>query len=144
MYNLHPPLTSFPFALFSVVVILEVVNLRRPNQTVQGAARINLVLAGVFTLFAFLSGYMGNEFANRGGPVSQDAIEFHHLMGKALLFLIVPTVALKFVHVAAEHNKAAFGWLYAACLAVTYLLVLYTGFLGAELVFEHGAGVARR
>ena len=96
---------------------------------------------GISVLLAFLSGYQGAEFVTPEQNVPDSAIGWHQDMGRILLFITIPVVALGMIYEKAENNKKFFQAAYYFFLILGFLMVLYTGYLGAELVFSHGAGV---
>jgi len=141
VYNFHPPLTAFPLALFTVVVVLEGVSLFYKSEQLRMAIKVNVLFAGLAVVCAFYSGYWGNEYASQTFEVSADLISQHHVAGRLLLFCSVPCVGLCFIWEKAKHRPDLFRGAYYGFLSVCFFLVLYTGYLGAGLVFDHGAGV---
>jgi uncharacterized membrane protein len=140
MYNLHPPLSAFPIVLLVVVVVLELVAYRRRPEW-RTAIEFLLVLSVVATVAAFFSGYQGSDLADQTFRVSDEVIAWHHTCGRLVLFLVLPCAALRFVCTRARYNARAFAVAYGVVLTVCVGLVLYTGYLGGQLVFAHGAGV---
>lgn len=141
IYNFHPPLAAFPFALIFVVVLLEVLQLLRGSLQFEQVIRVNLVIASIFAVLAFFSGYQANDLANQSFVVTDSQISQHHLFGKALLFSLIPCLALRFLAPSAKHGAKVFWGIYYLLLTICFGLVMYTGYLGAELVFGHGAAV---
>lgn len=142
MYNFHPPLSAFPFALITLVALLEIFNFRGTSATFRAAIRVNLFAAGVATIAAFLSGYGASEAANQSFTVADEVIARHHFFGRFLLFVIIPCVAVRLIADRAKHGTRLFVGAYYLLLVVSIGLVVYTGFLGGKLVFESGAGVS--
>lgn len=140
-FELHPPLTAFPVALLTLVVIFEGIALARPAPGWRHSIEVLLVLAVLAVAAAFFSGYQASDRANQTFTIADEVIAWHHVMGRALLFAIVPCAALRFVAARARFNRTGFYTAYGFALALCLGLVAYTGWLGGELVFEHGAGV---
>lgn len=138
---LHPPLTVFPPALISVVLLLELVFLFRPYPWIRRVSEVNLALAGVGVVAAFFSGYQAITVAEKTFKIAPELIATHHQFGKLLLFAIIPTVTLGFLHSRATHGKSGFRAAYLFSLALSFALVVYACYLGGDLVFVHGAGV---
>ena len=90
----HPPLTAFPAALFTAVVLLELLGIWYKADWVRVTARVNLVLAAGGVLLAFISGYQAIDVAQQTFQVENDVINNHHMYGRLLLFAVVPCVAL--------------------------------------------------
>jgi len=141
MYNLHPVFTTLPFALFMVVAFLEGVSLFWKPPFLQRTIQVNLLLAGLTIIPAFLSGYQGLTLAEQSFTVQESLIVTHHSFGKALLFIAVPCVALGLVSANVKEYRIVWKGFYYLTLFCCVGLVIYTGYLGAELVFSHGAGV---
>lgn len=138
--NLHPPLTAFPLVLIVLVVVLELYA-RVRGKDWRGPIEFIVVAMVVAVLAAFFSGYPASEGADQTFLVPDEAISRHHTVGRFLLFLSLPCAALRFVATRARYNKRVFEIAYGIVLAVCLGLVVYTGYLGGELVFKHGAGV---
>lgn len=141
MYNFHPVLTSFPFALLSCVLVAELLVLFWPKPFAGIATLWVLVCSILGTLAAFFSGYQASDLANASFVVSDSLIENHHSWGRLLLFAIFPCLALKYAAVNAKYSRNFFKASYLVLLVTCWLLALYTGYLGGNLVFKHGAGV---
>jgi len=139
--NLHPPLTAFPLALITAVVILEIINCFRPSSKLKSAIEINLFLAMIAAIAAFYSGYQAAENASLDFKVNEDIIAWHHTVGRLILFSIIPAFFLSLIAERAEYFRAGFKAFYYLLLGISFFLVVYTGYLGGELVFSYGAGV---
>ncbi|MFM1848173.1 MAG: hypothetical protein RL417_1647 [Pseudomonadota bacterium] len=140
MPNLHPPLTAFPLVLLLSIACLEVIAWRRKldwNKPIE----VLLVFMVVAVVAAFFSGYQASEIADRTFAVPNEPISWHHTIGRFLLFLSIPCAALRFVGARARFNQELFRYGYRLTLAGCIGLAIYTGYLGGELVFRHGAGV---
>lgn len=140
-FNFHPPLSSVPIVLLVSVGLGELLRLFRPEWIPSAAVRFNLVLATGAVILAFLSGYQGSEFANGTFKVSDEVIAVHHFWGRLLLFMVVPCLALEIIAARAQFAAQVFRGLYLLMLVGCIAIAVFTGWLGGQLVFEHGAGV---
>jgi uncharacterized membrane protein len=144
-FSLHPALTTLPSAMILSIFVLECLHLyprsSRWRQHTQAALPVLHVLACLGVGAAFFSGYSASERANQSFCLQTDPIEWHHLCGRALLFLYPAVVALFFTARSAQYSRRLFQGLYLMGLLVSTMLVAYTAYLGGELVFSHGAGV---
>lgn len=140
--SLHPPLSAFPLALITVVTLLEIIHIFYRSPNLLYAIRINLALAAVFVIAAFFSGYSASESASQTFQVGDQVIAWHHSWGRLLLFFILPTFILNLISSSAKQNKKVWFGLYYLLLLSCQSLVIYTGYLGGQLVFLHGAGVS--
>ncbi len=138
---LHPPLTSFPFALLLTATLLEAFQLLRPSLEVRNAIRIILFFAGFFIIAAFLSGYQASELANKSFVIADELISKHHSVGRLAMIALLSTLVLHEVSIFAVNSKKVFWAGYYIFLILAVILVVYTGYLGGELVFRYGAGV---
>lgn len=139
--NLHPPFSAFPFALLLLASIAELVALVRPSPVTRRIAVWNLIAGSVGVALAFFSGYQAAETFQQRFVVDESLVQFHHLTGKVALISVVITLALRWAAEGALFYRRTFFGLYLAALTVTLGVVVYTGYLGGELVFTHGAGV---
>lgn len=146
--NIHPPLSSFPFVLLTVTILFEIATLLQNSGKIKAeirlivCARYLLCAATIGTVITFLSGYWGEDFANQTFTVAEDLIKTHHNYGRLLLFCMVGCLAAKFAADFAKYHITLFRSVYWFLLVFCFSLSVYTGYLGGELVFEHGAGVA--
>ncbi|MCB0311401.1 MAG: hypothetical protein KDD42_09205 [Bdellovibrionales bacterium] len=142
MPNLHPALVSLPVALFPLVLMLELWKSLWYRKELQFAIYVNVSAAIIGVLLAFFSGYQASELANQSFIVPDQAIERHHRVSQILLFLSLPCGVLCVLSEVAQYARRAFRYLYLLILVSCSALVVYTGYLGGQLVFQHGAGVA--
>ena len=142
-YNFHPPLVSFPFALISVVVILELILLFYRSEIIAKAITVNLIFIVLTVVAAFFSGYQAMELANVKSDFLQDLVAYHHNMGRLLLFSTLACFVMYLAAQKASKRKILFSLTYKLLLLLCFTLVIFTGYLGADLVFSHGIGVAQ-
>lgn len=141
MNSLHPVLTAFPVSLLSIVCLSELLQVTGLVKNLGRVIQVNLFLAAVFIGLAFFSGYQASELADQSFKISDDVIRVHHGWGRLLLFMIIPCVTFNFLYPIAKYGKGLFRAFYLLLLAGCYGATIYTGFLGGDLVFRHGAGV---
>ena len=142
--DLHPPLSSFPFVLTTLVVLSEVTALITGKNIYARAAHLLLALCIVISVGTYYSGYFAAESASRSFSVPQTAISQHQAVAQGALIALAVTVLLSYLRHVAVQGRLGFQLAYGLSLLASYTLVLYTGYLGAELVFSHGAGVEIR
>ncbi len=147
MFNPHPPLSSFPFVLLVLLLIVEIVALiGKRRELCDTVARFLLLVVCIALPLTYFSGYFGADFANRQFVVPDEAILKHQLWAKLSLLSGLLPVLIFFLsqHAAAERPALAakLRWAYRLLIAVLCLFLARTSFLGGELVFTHGAGVS--
>jgi uncharacterized membrane protein len=141
---LHPFCSSLPSGIITALVVTEIVVWYRTGDlraALISARLILLALMIVSVALAFLSGYIGAEYASRTFLVPEHEIATHHLWGKSVAFVVLPTALLGWAAGAARYNRGLFMVSYRVMLLVLLTLLFRTGSLGGDLVFLHGAGV---
>ncbi len=141
MPNFHPPLSAFPLVLITLQVFFELLYARSKRAEILYFLKLNLALILLFAAAAFFSGYQASELADQSFQVPNEPIEAHHLSGRFLFFLSMPTCAIGVLSQMAKHSRANFRVVYLFLLGMLFLIVIRTGLLGGRLVFTHGAGV---
>lgn len=141
--NYHPPLTAFPFALICIVAILEILSLFSNSELFRKAIFVNLCATLLSVIAAFFSGYQADSLFITDDAELRSRIAFHHNIGRLLLFSVIACVAFYYASIRASYNKTFFSFAYYFLLFLCFCLVLYTGYLGGELVFIHGVGVRK-
>ena len=141
MFNLHPPLSSFPFVILTLVVIFEAINHVYRWKLSKDIANTLLIALCIFAPLTYLSGYYNIDKASASFEVSEDLIAAHQAVAKFFLISLVPCVLLAFLEKAATRGKHFYLIAYYFFLLISYGLVIFTSFRGGELVFCYGAGV---
>jgi uncharacterized membrane protein len=133
--DLHPAVVHFPIALAVVGAVAEVVYLilRRPWVKWFGPILITLALAGSGA--AYFSGQSVEDKAVDQG-VPQVAVQKHET--SCVWALAALGLATLLAWAVRPTGKGI--WLSALIALAAAGLTLYTGYLGGELVYIHGAG----
>lgn len=139
--HLHPPLSAFPFALLTVVVLLEIGRMLGLIKNGEGVVRVNLLIASLASIATFFSGYYSGSQSSVTFKVDESALTSHIAAGRIVLLSLFPCLACYFITQMNPVNPKPFRVLYLLFLFVAYSAVLVSGYLGGELVFQHGAGV---
>jgi uncharacterized membrane protein len=133
--DLHPAVVHFPIALAVVGAFAEVAYqfVRRPWIKWFGPILLTLALAG--SGVAYFSGQAVHDKAEAQG-VPNPAIEKHET--SCVWALCALGLATLLSWAVRPRGKAI--WLSALIAIAAMALTLYTGYLGGELVYVHGAG----
>ena len=133
--DLHPAVVHFPIALAVVGAFAELTYLfvRRPWIKWFGPILLSLALAG--SGVAYFSGQSIHDKAVEQG-VPRPAIEKHETSCVWALWALGLATLLSW----AVRPRGRAIWLSALIAVAALALTLYTGYLGGELVFVHGAG----
>ena len=150
MINPHPPLTGFPITISVLICIAEIgKHLGRKNEFNIVCNFLTLAALVIFPL-TYYSGYWGAEFVDKN--FNQKLIASHQALAKFFLFTCIPYCMLR---AALAFEKFLLGMISNSvkelletsltCLSLAILaLVIYTSYLGGNLVFEHAAAVTVR
>ena len=133
--DLHPAVVHFPIALAATGAVAEVVYLilRRPWVRWFGPVLLTLALAG--SGVAYFSGQAVHDKAVDQG-VPHDAIEKH----ESSCVWALGALGLATLLAWAVRTSGKGIWLSALIALAAAGTTLYTGYLGGELVYIHGAG----
>jgi len=138
MGSLHPVLIHFPIVLYLTAVLLEAVAFFRRDPRFAWTGKLLLLFGTVSMLFAFVCGNFAHIWAARSG-ISQEALEYHEFLATVTSWLFVALTGWRLL-VGMEERRFQHGlWLGAAVVAC--LLLVFTGYHGGALVYEHGAAV---
>jgi len=99
------------------------------------------VLAVLTLLATIVAFFTGDEGAKSLHAIPDGVIGRHHVFGRGLLFGLIPLTALRLIATRASHYRATFKNVYYVFLIGCFLVAIYTGYLGGELVFRYGVGV---
>ena len=148
-WNPHPPLTGLPSALLLFVVVAEcLAALARDEQRQKvftACAGIGLWMCVLIAPLTYFSGYWGADIASAPDSaftVPEEVINRHEAFGRFFLFLLVVTCLLRLVASKAVASRRALFWAYGVMLTMSFAVLVFTSFLGGDLVFSYGAGVA--
>ncbi len=139
MFNPHPPLSGFPPALLILLLVAEIAGGRGAREI----RRFLLLSTLVFSASAYFSGLYASEFASSHFEVPAQLISTHEGYARLFLLLFLPLTFFGIIRDSAYGNRLI-STLYRLLLTASLGIVIYTGHLGGELVFEHGAGVTLR
>ncbi len=141
--DLHPMLSALPMGLVVACVMLELVVLLRRDFSAKLSfvLQVNLVFLLLFGVAAFLSGYGASGHTDKAFLAAEEAVAWHHSMGRIFLFTLIPCVACRFAADYGTQHKTFFRSIYYLLFLAVVCLVTYVGFLGGDLVFNRGVGV---
>lgn len=139
--NPHPPLSSFPFVILSLLLLIEVYSLFAKNKSSIRPVSIFLVtILAIISPLTYYSGFWGLEFAEQSFTIPDAKIDQHQMYARLYLITLVPTSLFYSLKTSNENSKILC-YLYRLSLLLSLALVGYVSFLGGSLVFNHGAGV---
>jgi uncharacterized membrane protein len=139
MPNTHPVLAHFTIALFVAAVVFDLIGYFTRNESLKVAGRWNLLFASISALSSVITGLSAASVLPHNEEVHR-IMETHELIGLIALGLLIILVIWRiFVR---GSFPAKFGLLYLTLGVIGISLVLTGGYLGGEMVYRHGLGVA--
>jgi uncharacterized membrane protein len=138
LHTLHPAVVHFPVALLLCALLAETVWLWRKAEFWRDMA-FWLLLGG--TLGAFVAALTGGwaEDSLTMSNTLHEAVEQHETVGYILVWLYACLLVWKILR--RQAMQTAENRMFLGALLVASALLVYSGWLGGELVYEYGAGV---
>lgn len=137
--HLHAMIIHFPIALLIAGFLSEVIALVSKKEFFRNAAFYLLVLGAMGAGAAYLSG----DYAGEGiedGPL-EGPMELHEQAAAITLWLSIITALFRAGIFYFKSQASWAKWVSIVLFAATIGSVGYTGYLGGQLVYSHGAGV---
>jgi uncharacterized membrane protein len=143
MIDLHPPASGLPLASVLLLCAAEALSCLGRSRQAGETLRTSAVIACVVSVIAaFSSGYQASSRALSLTVEAQDAVAFHHALGKGLLATTLLLGTFYYLSRAATQGKRAFYFVYLGVLLLQLIGTIWVGTLGGRLVFEHGVNVS--
>ena len=131
-HPIHPMLVQFPIVCFIGVLATDIVFISNQNHGWATASRYLLVVGLVMAALAALAGL--TDFLGDKRVQGADAIK-HAVANVTAVVLELINLILRL------HSDAPIPRIGIILSAATVLILLYSGWMGGKLVFEHGIGV---
>jgi len=126
----HPAIVHFPIALYYVSLLFDLLAWRRQDRILAAAAKFNLILAAISSLFSVATGLLAWQFAY-GGVALQGMILYHLVFG---IVTAVGILAMCWMRTRKSvGNNLVPGKFYLAFGLVLAVVVMITGHLGGNL-----------
>jgi uncharacterized membrane protein len=142
--DMHPALSGFVPAFLTGAVLIELFSFFSPLHRQQNFSLLLSFMACLFSLPTFVTGYVASGPAYEVFGVPVESIAWHHWVSRGLVFTLIPLAALAWIIFRGGKKLFRVRQFYQTLLLFSWGLALYTGYLGGQLVFVHGAGVAPR
>ena len=137
--HLHAMIIHFPIALIMIGFLSEIISLFLKKSFFRNTAFYLLILGSLGVISAYFSG----NFAGDGieeGPL-KIPMELHEQAAVITLILAIITTLFKTTIFYFKQNASWAKWIGALLFTALVASVIYTGYLGGQLVYSHGAGV---
>lgn len=139
MPPIHPAIVHFPIALVTLSVLADLVGYVFRSESLSGAALWSLAGAAVGAASAVIAGLFDMN-RERMSEEAHHRVHFHMKVGFALLSAIVALAVWRWAVYTYNANAVNIAYLVGAFLVLG--LTIFQGYLGGELVFSDGVGVA--
>lgn len=139
MPPIHPAVVHYPIALVTLSVIADLLAYFTNSPTLQATGTWALFGAGLGAAVAIIAGLidMNREKIKRA---PHKRVHFHMKVGFTVFAAIAGLTIWRWVVTLDPHH--GLGWSYLIPAFVVFALTLFQGWLGGELVFTDGVGVA--
>lgn len=137
--HLHAMIVHFPIALLLAGFLSQVIGLASKKEFFRNAAVYLLFLGALGSVAAYFSG----DFAGEGieeGPL-EGPMELHEQVATITLWLSIAAALFSIGVFYFKSGMAWTRWVSTLLFAAVVGSVSYTGYLGGQLVYRHGAGV---
>jgi uncharacterized membrane protein len=132
--NFHPIFLHFPIALIIMTVIAELLFFWSGNTLFDQAARFMIIAAAISAIPTALFGFAFGYDANYEGILA-NIYWWHRFFGVFTTLLTIVTAILRELHSRKQWDTMK---AYYLCLAIIFISVNLTGFLGGEMTFGPG------
>lgn len=135
--DLHPFFIHFPISLFLIALIIELIH----KKIDWIHSNISLFIFVIASILSIPSAYTGNsaEYSARKIIGIQNLLEAHESIG-TLITISGIFFSFLLIFFKLKYPSKSFSLLRKAIFSLMTLMVLYTGYLGGEMVQKFGAG----
>lgn len=137
--HIHAMLIHFPIALLMTGFLSEVIALFSKKDFFKHAAFYLLLLGALGASAAYISGSYAGEGIEEG-PL-EIPMELHENAALLTLWLSIITAMFRVVVYYFKYNRTWTKWVGILLFTTLIGAITYTGYLGGQLVYAHGAGV---
>lgn len=139
MPPIHPAIVHYPIALMTLSVIADLLGYLSESPSLLAAGTWALFGAGIGAAIAIVAGLIDmNRAKIEAGPHRR--VHFHMKVGFVLFAAIAGLTIWRWVISLDPHYRLGWGYLIPAFVVLA--LTFFQGWLGGELVFTDGVGVA--
>ncbi|SRX54823.1 DUF2231 domain-containing protein [Aequorivita sp. CIP111184] len=137
--HIHAMVIHFPIALILVGFLSEIIALISKKPFFKNAAFYLLLLGAVGAIVAYISGsYAGSGMTD---GILQEPMELHEEAAVITLWLAIITALFRVAIYYFKYESIWTKWVGIFLFAALVGSVARTGYLGGQLVFQHGAGI---
>ncbi|HKR59188.1 MAG TPA: DUF2231 domain-containing protein [Pyrinomonadaceae bacterium] len=140
MPPVHPAVVHYPIALMTLSVSADLLGYLSDSPTLQATGTWALLGAGIGAAVAIIAGLFDMKRA-KIKHAAHERVHVHMKVGFTLFVAIVGLTIWRWVVTLDPHH--GLGWSYLIAAFLVLALTFFQGWLGGELVFTDGVGVAR-
>ena len=140
MPPVHPAVVHYPIALMTLSVIADLLGYLSDSPTLQATGAWALLGAGIGAAIAIFAGLFDMKRA-KIKHAAHERVHVHMKVGLTLFAAIAGLTIWRWVVTLDPHH--GLGWSYLIAAFLVLALTFFQGWLGGELVFTDGIGVAR-
>lgn len=130
--SFHEVISSFPFVILFLVLAIEIASkLLSRNEGIVFFTGILFSIGAVFSIVTFVSGYWAHEAVGTVSPEVEEAIKFHHSVGRLVLFVVPLTFGIFLAKV--TNPNFWLSLIYYCSLLGTLAVSIYISLLGKNL-----------
>ncbi|MBW8325380.1 MAG: DUF2231 domain-containing protein [Prolixibacteraceae bacterium] len=137
--HFHAMIIHFPIALLMAGFLSEIIALFSKKEFFSNVAFYLLFLGALGASAAYVSGSYAGE-GIEDGPL-KNPVELHEQAATVTLWLAIFTALFRAVIFYFKYNRSWVKWVGILLFAALVGSVAITGYLGGQLVYNHGAGV---
>lgn len=137
--HIHAMVIHFPIALIFVGFLSEIIALFTKKHFFNNAAFYLLLLGALGAIVSYISGSYAGDGMTDG--ILQAPMELHEEAAIFTLWLAIITALYRVTLFYFKYKKPWTKWAGIVLFAVLVGSVARTGYLGGQLVFQHGAGI---
>lgn len=134
----HPMFVHFPIALIVITGIVALVDVLQPKYQLKKVILWNLVAGAIFSAVAVISGLRDASVIPHNETI-HEILEVHEKIG--ITILILSTVLSVWFYIRQLKMKKIENLLFVLIIWFGMALIVYTGYLGGKMVYDHGAGI---
>lgn len=141
MPPVHPAIVHFPIALLVLSVVADFFGYFYHSDSLKAAGWWSLLGAALGGVLAVAAGYY--DMKREGEKLEHEAheqVHKHMYVGFALLVAIIGLTVWRWLIF--DGQSYEIGWIYLIIAVLIVALAFFQGWLGGELVFGYGVGVA--
>jgi len=139
IHLLHPKVVHFTIGIFGAAVFLEILAALLKKTSLKQAATWNLYLAALFAAASVITGLLAASRVPHNDR-AHAIMETHETLGYIILGTIVVLALWRLF--LANRLPAKFALWHLLLAVIGFGLVVYSGYLGGEMVYTYGVGVA--